>query len=72
MRVLITGGAGFIASHLHKLIPEADILDIKNGSHEDIRSCPLTQEYTHIFHLAALRSAPMGEEDPENFITSTC
>ena len=72
MRTLITGGKGFIGTHLHKLVPKADILDIKNDSNEDIRTCNLNTNYTHIFHLAALRSAPLGEEYPEDFISTNC
>ena len=72
MKILITGHRGFIGSHLNKLIPEADGLDIKNGYHEDIRTCNLDKDYTHIFHLAALRSAELGEQYPENFITTNC
>ena len=72
MSVLVTGGRGFIGTHLLNLLGEGDTLDIKNGSQKDIRTCNLDKEYTHIFHLAALRSAPLGEEQPEDFISTNC
>lgn len=70
MKILITGNEGFIGSHLHKLIPEADGLDLKSG--QDIRTCKLDKEYTHVFHLAALRKPVEAEEIPEAYISTNC
>lgn len=72
MKILITGNKGFIGTHLHKLIPEADGLDIKNSIYEDIRTFSFEKEYTHIFHLAALRSPVEAEDIPEAYISTNC
>lgn len=69
---LITGGSGFIGSHLARLLPEADILDWKNSSLEDIRHCHLEGKYDFIFHLAAIRSIPMVEADPKLAVEVNC
>lgn len=72
MRTLITGASGFIGSHLHTLLPEADGWDIKEDHWQDIRIKLPQKAYTHIFHLAALRSAPLGEKYPFEFISTNC
>lgn len=69
MKILITGHLGFIGSHLSEII-EADGFDIKAG--QDIRKELPDKNYTHIFHLAAKRSVPLGEKIPEEFISTNC
>lgn len=71
MKALITGGAGFIGSHLHNIIPDAEVLDHVDGG-PDIKFNLWDESYTHIFHLAALKSVPLGERLPREFIDTNC
>ena len=70
MRILISGGSGFIGSHLNNLIKEADILDLKEGT--DILTFNNFSNYDYIFHLAAKRGVLDGEKNPENYILTNC
>lgn len=58
---LVTGHLGFIGQHLWRVLRSSDEyvpvgLDLKNGSHEDIRSCVLPRTDV-CFHLAAQTNA---------------
>lgn len=70
MLTLITGNKGFIGSHLHKLLPDAIGLDLKD--YQDIRDELPDKPFTHIFHLAACKSVPLGEQIPRDFISTNC
>ena len=70
-KILVTGGAGFVGSHVMQLHPDADCIDIKNWR-QDIREPLPKKDYTHIYHLAALRSVPKGEMYPDYFIETNC
>lgn len=61
-KALITGGLGFIGSHLKEALPEADVLDLKQG--EDILNCEIAGSYDVIYHLAANASIPQSLENP--------
>lgn len=67
-RVLITGGKGFIGTNLHKLYPDADIIDRP----EDICDELPDKDYTHIFHLAAKHHIPTCEKEPEETLYVNC
>lgn len=69
-KVLITGGAGFIGTNLHKLYPEADIFDKANG--DDICGKLPDKPYTHIFHLAAKHHIPTCEVEVEDCVRTNC
>jgi len=69
-KVLITGHKGFIGSHLKKLIPDAKGMDLWDG--DDILMHLPKKKFTHVFHLAASRSVPIGEKYPKNFIDNNC
>ena len=67
MRVLITGGAGFILSNLGKLAIANDvdvtILDgLSTGYREDIKDLNLTFIESSIFDVDAVRKALIGLE----------
>ena len=72
MRTLITGALGFIGSHLYALLPEAKGWDVKDAWNQDIRTNLPQESFTHIFHLAAKRSVPLGEQEPFQFISTNC
>ena len=60
-RVLITGGRGFVGSHVLEAFPDAAVVDLKDGN--DIR----TFEFPPcdvIFHLAARAAIPESFSDP--------
>lgn len=70
MRFLVTGGAGFIGSHLVEELKkqghEVLILDVRTGY--DIRNYngikPLFRGIDGVFHLAAVPSVPLSVKDP--------
>ncbi len=61
MRIVILGGEGFIGSRLHKLIPYAICIDLKQG--QNILTCELP-EADIVFHLAAQSSVEPSWHDP--------
>lgn len=68
--VLITGHKGFIGQRLHSLIPHAEGFDIEENN--DICGPLPDKPYTHIFHLAAMKSIPKGQLYPEDFVRVNC
>ena len=76
MKILITGNAGFIGSHLEKLLTAqgVDVLgyDIARNPAEDVRD--LTNVLSHaqgvdgIVHLAAVSRVKWGFEDPQKCV----
>lgn len=69
-KILITGHLGFIGTHLHNLIPEAEGVDIKEG--DDICEELPDTKYTHVFHLAASKSVAKGEIQARGYIINNC
>ena len=73
-KILVTGDMGFIGHHLCELLLEKgleyDGCDLFRG--DDIRKPIPNEGYTHIFHLAAKRSVPIGEKRPKEFIMTNC
>lgn len=75
MKILITGGEGFIGSHFQKAI-KADIYDIVNG--DDIRDKYKLdnlfgkEKFDIVINLAAKAGVPMGEEYYQEFFDTNC
>lgn len=69
-KVLITGGKGFIGTNLHKLYPDADILDKADGG--DVCGKLPDKQYDLIFHLAAKHHIPTCEKEAEECIRVNC
>jgi UDP-glucose 4-epimerase len=69
-KILITGGSGFIGTALREICPGAVNADIQVGV-DILKNLP-DEEFTHVFHVAALRSIPDGEANPEAFIRTNC
>jgi UDP-glucose 4-epimerase len=71
MKVLITGGKGFIGSHLMEKIPDAISYDLKDG--EDIRNIGQLKNtiekngITDIIHLAAQTSVAHAWDNPTDY-----
>jgi len=71
VKVLITGGKGFIGSHLMEIIPDSVSYDLKNG--EDIRNARQLQNIiekngiTDIVHLAAQTSVANAWDNPTDY-----
>jgi UDP-glucose 4-epimerase len=73
MKAIVTGGAGFIGSHLAQVLKDAGhevkIIDIKPDPRLDVRDLDaLKREFAGfdaVFHLAALPSVPYSIEHPE-------
>lgn len=58
-----------------RLIPGATGFDVQNdvaGDLEDINEWLPDEDFTHIFHLAASKSVPMGEVNARQFIENNC
>ena len=70
MKVLITGGKGFIGTNLRQLYPDADTFDLQDG--QDICGKLPDKPYTHIFHLAAKHNIPLCEIEAEECIRVNC
>lgn len=68
MRCVVTGGSGFIGTHLLAALGNADNLDIRAPQPVDIVKDPLEAVLSGadtVFHLAALPSVPRSVADPE-------
>lgn len=72
MKILVTGNRGFIGSHLCNLLLKHgyDGIDLVEGN--DICNKLPDVPYTHVFHLAASKSVPKGEANPQEFIHNNC
>ena len=70
MRVLITGGSGFIGRHLVNLEHNSTNWDIKDGI--DVREMTGETSFTHVFHCASSKSVPAGEIHYRRFIENNC
>lgn len=66
MKVLITGGSGFIGTNLRQLYPDADIIDTSLG--QNVCAELPKEDYTHIFHLAAKHHIATCEKEPKETI----
>lgn len=60
--ILITGHKGFIGSRLHKLIPLALGIDLREG--RNLLTCDLPKDIHLIYHLAAQSDVAPSWEDP--------
>ena len=60
--ILITGHKGFIGSLLHRAIPEAIGIDVKEGM--NLLTCDLPKDIDLIYHLAAQSSVESSWHDP--------
>lgn len=70
MRVLITGGSGFIGRHLLNMEHGAANWDLKDG--RNVLDLTGDEGFTHIFHCAASKSVPLGEVEYRYFIENNC
>lgn len=62
MATLITGHKGFIGSLLHKQIPHAIGIDVRDG--RNLLTCELPKDIDLIYHLAAQSDVVASWEDP--------
>lgn len=60
--ILITGHRGFIGSNLHKRIPDALGIDLRDG--QDLLTCELPENIDVIYHLAAQSGVESSWHDP--------
>lgn len=72
MRVLITGHAGFVGSRLHRKLPDALVIDNKDG--QNLLNCSFPDDIDVIYHLAAHKSVEESWQNPllylENLATT--
>ncbi len=80
MKILLTGSAGFIGTHLYKYLLEQGHsvigFDIENEPKQDIRHCSAlyfsNEKFDAVIHLAALRSVPKSIKGPRGFQETNC
>lgn len=60
--ILITGYRGFIGSRLHKKIPDAIGIDVRDGN--NLLTCKLPEDIDLIYHLAAQSDVVNSWNDP--------
>lgn len=77
MKILLTGGAGFIGNHLQKALDyDVHVYDLIHGN--DIRdrykldNLMNKEKFTHVINLAAKAGVPMGEEYYTEFFETNC
>jgi nucleoside-diphosphate-sugar epimerase len=62
MRYLITGHRGFVGSRLHKKLPDALVIDSKDG--QNLLNCSLPEGVDVVYHLAAHKSVEESWQNP--------
>lgn len=71
-KILVTGGSGFIGTHLRSALAESVNWDCAEDAAHDICHDLPDENFTHIFHLAASKSVSKGELYPRNYILNNC
>ncbi len=60
--ILLTGNRGFVGSRLHKKLPNALVIDNKDG--QNLLNCSLPDGVNTIYHLAAHKSVEESWQNP--------
>lgn len=73
--ILVTGSRGFIGTHFIEFLKEdkKEFYEMDLKIDRDIlEDFTVPGEVTHVVHFAALRSVPVGEQKPMEFIETNC